>query len=181
MRKTLYLLLTTVLLACGMARGAEFNNEDLHYVISYKWGLIHKDAGDATLSLRRHGANYNLKLTAKTKPWADRIYKVRDTLLGTVQHLGAGQTRHLTATIGAVVLGLYRVRFHEDAIARLRCEIFSKRRLQLTQKFLQVGTSRRLHRHCEGSIANCVEHIRRPRCSVDCHCQNLHNLHHPVL
>lgn len=87
MRKTLYLLLTTVLLACGMARGAEFNNEDLHYVISYKWGLIHKDAGDATLSLRRHGANYNLKLTAKTKPWADRIYKVRDTLLGTVRRV----------------------------------------------------------------------------------------------
>lgn len=87
MRKTLYLLLTAVLLACGMAHGAEFNNEDLHYVISYKWGLIHKDAGDATLSLRRNGANYNLKLTAKTKPWADRIYKVRDTLLGTVRRV----------------------------------------------------------------------------------------------
>ena len=80
-----------------------------------------------------------------------------DTLLGTVQHLGAGQTRHLTATIGTVVLGLYRVRFYENALARRRTEIFSKRRLQLTQTFLQVGTFRRLRHHCDGSTANCVE------------------------
>ena len=53
--------------------------------------------------------------------------------------------------------------------------------LELAQKFLQVGTFRRLHRHCDGSIANCVEYIHKPSCSVDCHCQNLHNLHHPVL
>lgn len=66
--------------AAGYSSG--FSNESLHYVISYKWGLIHKDAGEATLSLRRNGANYDLTLTAKTKPWADKIYEVRDTLLG---------------------------------------------------------------------------------------------------
>ncbi len=62
-----------------------FSNETLHYVISYKWGLIHKDAGDATLSLKRNGNNYDLMLAAKTKPWADKFYNVRDTLLGTLR------------------------------------------------------------------------------------------------
>lgn len=62
-----------------------FQNETLKYVISYKWGLIHKDAGEATLSLRKNGGNYNIVLTAKTKPWADKVYQVRDTLKSTVR------------------------------------------------------------------------------------------------
>ena len=61
-----------------------FNNESLKYVISYKWGLIHKDAGEATLSLRKDGNRYNIMLTAKTKPWADKFYQVRDTLKGSI-------------------------------------------------------------------------------------------------
>ncbi len=67
----------------GMSSG--FSNETLHYVISYKWGLIHKDAGEATLRLVRKGDNYSISLAAKTKPWADRIFMVRDTLLATVR------------------------------------------------------------------------------------------------
>lgn len=59
---------------------AGFQNETLRYVISYKWGAIHKDAGDAVLSLRNNGGNYILGLTARTKPWADKIFQVRDTL-----------------------------------------------------------------------------------------------------
>lgn len=62
-----------------------FSNETLRYVISYKWGLIHKDAGEATLSLRRHGDTYSVMLAAKTKPWADKIYRVRDTLQGNIR------------------------------------------------------------------------------------------------
>lgn len=65
-----------------------FKNETLHYVISYKWGLIHKDAGDATLSLRTRGNEYLLTLTGKTKPWADSFYQVRDTLRGVVKKEG---------------------------------------------------------------------------------------------
>ena len=80
LRFLFFLLALCPLLACG----AGFPDETLHYVISYKWGLIHKDAGDATLSLRRVGPNYSITLTAKTKPWADRIYSVRDTLRATV-------------------------------------------------------------------------------------------------
>ncbi len=73
-------LVIVFLLSCVSAYAAGFANEKLHYVISYKWGLIHKDAGEATLTLRRQGADYRIMLAAKTKPWADKIFMVRDTL-----------------------------------------------------------------------------------------------------
>ncbi|MDE6010735.1 MAG: DUF3108 domain-containing protein [Muribaculaceae bacterium] len=63
---------------------AGFTDETLHYVVTYKWGLIHKEAGDATLSLREAGNDYRLMLTARSRPWADRIFMVRDTLTSTV-------------------------------------------------------------------------------------------------
>jgi len=63
---------------------ADFADETLSYVVSYKWGIIHKDAGDATLTLRRRGDSFHIMLAAKTRRWADKFYKVRDTLLATV-------------------------------------------------------------------------------------------------
>lgn len=75
------ILLTTL----SLNAASPFQNETLRYLISYKWGLIHKDTGDATLTLRRNGNNYNVMLAAKTKPWADKIYQVRDTLKGTIR------------------------------------------------------------------------------------------------
>lgn len=63
---------------------SNFQNETLHYVVSYKWGIIHKDAGEATLSLRRSGNEYKIMLSAKTRSWADKIYSVRDTLISRV-------------------------------------------------------------------------------------------------
>lgn len=62
-----------------------YANESLHYVISYKWGLIHKDAGEAVLSSRINNGNYIFTLTARTKPWADKVFMVRDTLISTVR------------------------------------------------------------------------------------------------
>lgn len=56
-------------------------SETLKYVVSYKWGLIQKDAGDVTITKIPKGSGYELKLTAKSRPWADKIYKVRDTLI----------------------------------------------------------------------------------------------------
>ena len=56
------------------------STEKLNYVVTYKWGLIQKDAGDVTITKKPHGSGYELRLIAKTKPWADKIYKVRDTL-----------------------------------------------------------------------------------------------------
>lgn len=73
-----------ILLSTIEVCGVNFQNEKLSYTISYKWGLIHKDAGEATLSLTSGGNQYQVMLTAKTKPWADRLYQVRDTLKCTI-------------------------------------------------------------------------------------------------
>lgn len=70
------------------AAASDFKDESLNYVISYKWGLIHKDAGEATLNLRNKGNKYMISLYGKTKSWADKFYQVRDTLLCTVEKNG---------------------------------------------------------------------------------------------
>lgn len=68
--------------ACGIALAqTKFSDETLQYVITYKWGLITKDSGDATLSLKNQGSKYYIQLTGKTKPWADGLFQVRDTLV----------------------------------------------------------------------------------------------------
>ncbi|MDE6561480.1 MAG: DUF3108 domain-containing protein [Muribaculaceae bacterium] len=69
-------------LAYGTASAdTKFADETLKYVITYKWGLITKDSGDATLSLKNQGSKYYIKLTGKTRPWADGLFQVRDTLI----------------------------------------------------------------------------------------------------
>lgn len=61
-----------------------FTNESVKYRVMYKWGLINTKAGTATLSIKDTGNNYSASLTAASEPWADKFYKVRDTLLGTI-------------------------------------------------------------------------------------------------
>lgn len=85
MKKGFYRFLAGTVLFVSMlmsfavdAKGAQ--TETLRYVVSYKWGIIHKDAGDATLTMKPHGQNVELMLTARSRPWADRIFSVRDTL-----------------------------------------------------------------------------------------------------
>lgn len=71
-------------MAWGMtatAANSKFADETLKYVITYKWGLITKDSGDATLSLKNQGSKYYITLTGKTRPWADSFFQVRDTLI----------------------------------------------------------------------------------------------------
>lgn len=63
------------------AANNSFADETLKYVITYKWGLITKDSGEATLSLKNQGSKYYIRLTGKTKPWADDLFQVRDTLI----------------------------------------------------------------------------------------------------
>ncbi len=71
--------------ARGMARGEiKYDDETLRYVITYKWGLITKDSGEATLSLKNKGSKYYIQLSGKTKPWADGLFKVRDTLTSVI-------------------------------------------------------------------------------------------------
>lgn len=88
MKRLLILWISLLVMGVAALAQAPFQNERLHYVISYKWGLIHKDAGDATLTLRRNGQNYDIMLTAVSKPWVDRFYMVRDTLKGVVSSSG---------------------------------------------------------------------------------------------
>lgn len=83
-----FLVILAVCLCCNLVKGATFADESLNYVVSYKWGLIHKDAGEATLSLKNKGNNFMVSLVAKSKPWADKFYQVRDTLLGTISKDG---------------------------------------------------------------------------------------------
>lgn len=78
MKKLLYLLILSFLLPLA-ANCME--SEDFRYVVTYKWGLIQKDAGDVLITKRPKGGGYELKMVARTKPWADRIYKVRDTMI----------------------------------------------------------------------------------------------------
>lgn len=67
---------------------ATFSNESLNYRVMYKWGMVQKQAGHATLSLKRHGSEYITQLTAASESWADRFFKVRDTLNGRVTITG---------------------------------------------------------------------------------------------
>lgn len=69
--------------------------EKFNYVVTYKWGLIQKDAGDVEIIKKPHGDGYELKLIAKTKPWADHVYKVRDTLIS-VTHAEKYRPIHYT-------------------------------------------------------------------------------------
>lgn len=75
------ILFTLLVLLCINFIGKAEPAEKLHYIVTYKWGLIHKDAGEVEITRQPKNDGYELKLIARTKPWADRIYKVRDTLI----------------------------------------------------------------------------------------------------
>lgn len=71
---------TTSASASGMQAGYKFADESLKYDIVYHWGLIWKHAASATLNINNDGSHYNASLYARTISWADKIYRVRDTL-----------------------------------------------------------------------------------------------------
>lgn len=78
-----------ILMACVMPlvlHAVEYDNEYLSYRATYKWGFIQKVAGDASLTLRHDPDGYHAILTAKTRPWADPIFSVRDTLTGRMRN-----------------------------------------------------------------------------------------------
>ncbi len=80
--------LLSILMACTAVCASAFSpsNETLNYKVMYKWGLIHKQAGTATITLRPGGAGYKAVATAKSAPWADKIYRLRDTLRTEMKH-----------------------------------------------------------------------------------------------
>ncbi len=84
----IYLTLLLIAAVAGQMLAYDLPDEDLHYSILYKWGLINKQAATAVLSLRSDGQHYHAKLAAKTVPWADRVFRVRDTLESTMLRQG---------------------------------------------------------------------------------------------
>lgn len=85
--KRIFLFLTVLVatLTAAMATSPseiEFGNENLTFRVTYKWGLIQKVAGSAGISLTKKPDGYHAVLTARTQPWADKIFMVRDTLTG---------------------------------------------------------------------------------------------------
>lgn len=88
MKGYLKIFVSVVLVAfagISSAKAFSFPDETLNYVITYKWGLITKDTGDATLKLRNRGDRYDLEMHARTRPWADGIFMVRDTLRSSIR------------------------------------------------------------------------------------------------
>ncbi len=82
MRRLLAYILILIVIHGVSASKHVFESETLNYKVMFKWGLINKKAGTATLTLSRTPLFYSSQLTAQSEPWADRIYKVRDTLNG---------------------------------------------------------------------------------------------------
>ncbi len=83
------LSLTFFVSMLGMNISAQsFDNETINYKVMYKWGLINKQAGTASLTISNDSSIYVTQLVAKSEPWADQFYMVRDTLNGRIQKDG---------------------------------------------------------------------------------------------
>lgn len=61
-----------------------FKTETLNYKVMFKWGLVHKQAGRASLSVIESGDKYVARLVARSESWADKFYSVRDTLISSM-------------------------------------------------------------------------------------------------
>ena len=81
---TLLALLALVLATVPAAARQRFGDETLNYKVLFKWGIVQKQAGRATLSLRSNGKDYVSTLYARSEPWADHFYTLRDTLVSTM-------------------------------------------------------------------------------------------------
>lgn len=83
------------LTASAQTKSVELPNESLHYNVAYKWGFIEKVAGYATMNLKKDGNMYRASLFAHNAPWADDIYKLRDTLYTTMTCDGLFPTQYI--------------------------------------------------------------------------------------
>lgn len=85
LRSLLLILVIAIGLSAFKASAVAFPNETLKYKVLYKWGIIHKQAGRATLVLRSSGREYHATLYASSEAWADKFYHLRDTLKSTMR------------------------------------------------------------------------------------------------
>lgn len=84
MKKYLLLTISLIISTYLSSLSAAGQSETLKYKVIYRWGLVNKQAGRATITVR-HGTDGKSRaaMYAQTEPWADHFYKVRDTLLTT--------------------------------------------------------------------------------------------------
>ncbi len=84
MKRKIFILLMMIALTHICVSAINIPDETLRYKVMFKWGLINSQAGNATFILQSNGNARKAMLVAASEPWADRIYKVRDTLKSTM-------------------------------------------------------------------------------------------------
>lgn len=114
-------LMLVISCAASASVNRSFHDETLNYKVMFKWGIVNKQAGRASLGISTKGNDYHTVLTARSEHWADKFFKVRDTLSGVIDrrsfqpriytkvaHEG-GDNKHDVVTYryeGAKVIGL---------------------------------------------------------------------------
>ena len=88
------LLIICLFISLVASAASPYVNETVRYRVMYKWGLIQKQAGTATLSIHLDGDRYQASLVAASAPWADGIFCVRDTLYSTILQDGFRPLRY---------------------------------------------------------------------------------------
>lgn len=86
MKRLFTLLLITATFSATTLFARSFEGENLRYKVLYRWGLINKTAGYADIrTFPGKGDQFAAQLTAASEPWADRFYRLRDTLNATMR------------------------------------------------------------------------------------------------
>lgn len=96
MKNPVKLALLIFLIGIGTisAKAISLGNETINYKVIYKWGLVHKQAGRARLLLKKSGSHYKASAYARSEPWADKIYSLRDTMYTTMNAADFSPTRY---------------------------------------------------------------------------------------
>lgn len=80
MKKIALIVLAFAAVISAFAANIPISDENLSYKVLFKWGLVNKTAGRVNLKMHADANNYNAVLYARSEPWADKIYSLRDTL-----------------------------------------------------------------------------------------------------
>ncbi len=130
-----------------------FAPETINYKVMFKWGLINKQAGHATLTLNHGSDGYITQLTAASEPWADRIYRVRDTLNGRmtyadftpyfyekIAHEG-GENKHDIVAYDYSTPGVVKANCTRRVIKKGELKVDEKRQLEAESKATDMLSS----------------------------------------
>lgn len=94
MKRHLFTIITAIVAALAVYAQTPgqlpvpLHDETLTYDVVYKWGIINKTAGYATMTLTADGPYYRAAVYARNAPWANSIYPLRDTLYTTMTRPG---------------------------------------------------------------------------------------------